>query len=181
MRVVAGLGVFVLLTGISGAAQTSPLQWTTALDGAKAVGCPIDMRVRQRAGGMLLSTDAQGRRAETFAARLKLELKDARVDRSGQRMVSATVTVRGWNPKARAVPLDGSGEPNGNRAKTITVPLTGGGLPDASADLWLPGFTAARIVELDSIAYDDGQVWNFSGPASCRVAPDLYMPVDGSN
>jgi hypothetical protein len=36
-------------------------------------------------------------------------------------------------------------------------------------------------VELESITYEDGQVWTFSGGASCRVAPDLYMPVDSSN
>src|SRR6266567_495445 len=131
MRVVAGLGVFVLLTGFSGWAQTAPpsIGSSTLPGGAKnmvcttqlqldngkhgmgatetvckttlAPACPIDMHVRQRAGGTLMSTDAQGRRVETFAARLKLELKDMRPDRSGQRMVNATVTVRGWNPKAK--------------------------------------------------------------------------------
>jgi hypothetical protein len=137
--------------------------------------CPLDMHVRQRAGGSLMSTDAQGRPVKTFAARLKLELTDQRPDKTGQRMVSATVTVRGWNPNARALPIDGGR--GDSLARTMTVPLTGGGIPDASADLELPGFTAARMVRLDSITYDDGQVWRFR---SCQAAPDLYMPVEGS-
>jgi hypothetical protein len=76
------------------------------------------------------------------------------------------------------VPLESSDGRTGNLAKTMTVSLTGGGLPDASADLMLPGFTAARMVRLESVTFDDGQVWTF---ASCQAAPDLYMPVDGSN
>jgi len=178
MGVVAGLGIFVLLTGISGSAQTLPVQSTTVLDSAKSGGCPIDMRVRQRAGGTLLSTDAQGRRVETFAARLKLELNDPRPDRKGQRMVTAMVTVRGWTPRERILPLDSGHDRNGNLVRTMTVPLAGGGLPDASADLMLPGFTAARKVRLESITLEDGAVWSFR---SCEAAPDLYMPVDGSN
>jgi len=207
MRIVAGFGVF-LLTGLSGFAQTAPpsanstrsdgsavtcvtslLPDTGDKDGKGAAAtvckptamvrdCPLDMHVRQRAGGTLMSTDAHGRRVETFAARLKLELKDLRPDRTGQRMISARVTVLGWNPKARAVPLDSAGGRTGNLARTMTVPLAGGGLPDASADLLLPGFTAARMVRLESITLDDGQVWTFG---SCQAAPDLYMPVDGSN
>jgi hypothetical protein len=143
--------------------------------------CPLYMHVGQRAGGTLMSTDAEGRRVETFVARLKLELKDQRSDKSGQRMVSATVTVRGWNPKAGALPVSSGNGHYRNLVRTMTVSLTGGGLPDASAELKLPGFTAARMVELESITYEDGQVWTFSGGASCRVAPDLYMPVDASN
>src|SRR5438067_10081107 len=164
MRVVAGLGVFVLLTGFSGWAQTAPPSIGSSMlsGGANMTpACPIDMHVRQRAGGTLVSTDERGRRVETFAARLKLELKDLRPDRSSQRMVTAKVSVRGWTPKERILPLDSRKDRNGNLVKTMTVPLTGGGLHDASADLMLHGFTAARMVELESITYDDGQVWKF--------------------
>ena len=208
MRVVAALGVFVLFSGASGWAQTAPssvgasaarpeaasvgcftqFQPDTGTQGKGATetvckttavrACPLDMHVRQRASGTLLSTDAQGRRLETFAARLKLELKDLRPDRSSQRMATAKVTVRGWTPKERIVPLDSGNDRNGNLVKTMTVPLTGGGLPDASADLMLPGFTTARMVRLESVTFDDGSVWSFR---SCQAAPDLYMPVDDSN
>jgi|SRR4051794_20165614 len=185
MRVVSGLGLFLVLGGFAAGAQTGPqpaVSGTFRVDAANpragTTACPLDMRVRQRAGGTLVSTDQRGRRVETFAARLKLELKDERPDRSGLRMVTATVSVRGWTPRERILPLDSSKDRDGNLVKTMTVPLTGGGLPDASADLMLPGFTAARMVRLESIALDDGSVWNFR---SCEVAPDLYMPVDGSD
>jgi hypothetical protein len=135
------------------------------------------MHVGQRPGGTLVATDSQGRRTETFAARLKLDLKDERPDRNSQRMVSATVTVRGWNPQTRVLPLDGGGGGKGNVVRTMTVALTGGGLPDASADLELPGITAARMVRLESVTFDDGEVWSFR---SCQAVPDLYMPVSDS-
>ena len=140
--------------------------------------CPLDMHVRQRAGGSLLETDTQGRRVPKFVPRLTLELKDTRPDRSSRRMVSATVTVHGWNPRARMVPLDSDAGGKGDLVRRMTVSLTGGGLPDASADLYLPGFAATRMVRLDSITFDDGEVWSFH---SCQAAPDLYMPVGDSN
>jgi hypothetical protein len=152
-----------------------------SVDGGQVVrtaspACPLNMHVRQRAGGTLLSTDVQGRRVETFAARLRLELTNPLPDRSSQRMESATVTVQGWSAKEKILPVH-SGDRSGPPLKTMTVPLTGGGLPNASADLELPGFTAARMVRLESITFDDGQVRTFR---SCQTAPDPFMPVDGS-
>jgi hypothetical protein len=207
MRVVAGLGLFFVLGGLAALAQAAPHQavpestgsgtlgpdaanWTCTFDnhGTGGTGtvckspvvpaCPLDMHVRQRAGGSLVSTDDHGRRVKTFAARLKLEIKDLRPERSGQHMVTAKVSVHGWTPKERILPLDSRIDRNGDLVKTMTVPLAGGGLPDASADLWLPGFTAARMVRLESITFDDGDVWSFG---SCEAAPDLYMPVNSSD
>ncbi len=196
MRIVAGLGILLLVSGISAVAQTPAASSNsdgivcserlvpgTSPEGslfrecrsALLQACPLYMHVGQRAGGTLITTDDQGRRVKMFAARLRLELKDQRPERSGQRMVSATVTVSGWNPQARAVPLDASGAGKGSRVRTMTVPLSGGGVPEASADLELPGFTAARLVRLDSVSFEDGQVLTLH---SCQVAPDMYMPVE---
>jgi hypothetical protein len=207
MRVVAGFGVFILLGGLSALAQSAPqpdagllppdgaLICTTELlpdkdgkDGkvvtatvcksTMVTACPLAMHVRQRAGGELLETDAQGKRVPKFVPRLTLELEDTRPDRSSQRMLSATLTVHGWNPRGRTVPLDSDGAGKDDLVRRMTVPLTGGGLPEASADLYLPGFTVARMVRLESITFDDGDVWSFH---SCQAAPDLYLPVAHSN
>ena len=114
--------------------------------------CPLDMHVRQRAGGTLMSTDAEGRRVETFAARLKLELKDLRPDRTGQRMISATVTVLGWNPTARAVPLDSSGGRTGNiSARVWLAPSLHHVM--VKARLWTERATVEAL--LDSIRVDE--------------------------
>src|SRR5881628_1270983 len=114
MRVVAGVGFFFVLAGLAGLAQSGqPLPGTGV-----SPACPLDMHVRQRAGGTLVSTDAQGRRTETFAARLKLEVKDLRPDRSSRQMVSAKVTVRGWTPEEQILPLDSGNDRNGNLVKT---------------------------------------------------------------
>lgn len=207
MRVVAGVVTLFLAGGTGILAQTAPLPSTTVPDTSSSgcvtrlvphndgntttatecrtatvsAGCPIVMHVGQRAGGTLVETDDHGRRVERFAARLRLDLNDPRSASSGRRMVKATVTVQGLNPNARAVPLDAEkAGPRGTVARTMTVTLENGELPGVSADLWLPGFTAAQMVQLESVVYDDGQVWRLSGLNSCRVAPDLYMPVNGS-
>ena len=180
MRVVAVLAS-VLFSGIPVLAQVSPFSVDNGLVVRTASpACPVGIRVRQAPGGQMVATDKNGAQMEMFAARLHLFLHDGHPDRSGQLMVKATVTVRGWNGKARLLPADSFVAANGDLVKTFTVPLSGGGLPEASAELMLPGFTAARVVELESITFDDGQVWSFSGNSGCRVAPDPFMPVEES-
>ena len=40
-----------------------------------------------------------------------------------------------------------------------------------------PGFTSTRMVDLESVAYDDGSVWKLSGTGTCHVPPDMVMLV----
>ncbi len=100
MRIATIAGMVFICSVPAALAQVFPL----SVDGGQVVrtaspACPLNMHVRQRAGGTLLSTDVQGRRVETFAARLRLELTNPLPDRSSQRMESATVTVQGWSAK----------------------------------------------------------------------------------
>ncbi len=182
MRIATFAGLVVLLSSSFAAlGQVSPF----AVEGGQVVRtaspeCPLSMHVRQAAGGQMIATDKSGAQVKMFAAHLRLQLSDSRPNRTSQRMVNATVTVRGWNGKAKVLPADSSFAPNGDLVKTFTVQLTGGGLPDALAELHLPGFTAARMVELESITFDDGQVWSFKGSSACRAAPDPFMPVGSS-
>jgi|SRR5215472_4658782 len=180
MRIAAIAGLFLIPSSLA-VAQVSPF----SVEGGQVVrgdspACPLDMNVRQAPGGQMIATDQNGVERKMFAAHLNLFLHDGRADRTSQRMVNATVTVQGWNGKARVLPADSVIGPKGELVKTFAVPLTGGGLPDAFAELSLPGFTAARRVELESITFDDGQVWRFTGASACRAAPDPFMPVDHS-
>jgi len=181
MRIATFAGLLVLSGSFAAVAQVSPF----SVENGQVVRtftpeCPLSMHVRQGAGGQMVATNKNRDQVDMFAAHLKLQLHDSRPNRTTRRMVNATVTVRGWNGKAKMLPADSFLAPNGDLVKTFTVQLLGGGLPDASADLSLPGFTAARIVELESVTYDDGQVWSFKGVSACHAAPDPFMPVERS-
>lgn len=182
MRIATFAGLVVLIpSSFAAHGQVSPF----AVEGGQVVRtaspeCPLAMHVRQAAGGQMIATDKSGAHLKMFAAHLQLQLRDSRSNRTSQRMVNATVTVRGWNGKAKVLPANSYQAPIGDLVKSFTVELTGGGLPDASAELHLPGFTSARMVELESITFDDGQVWSFKGSSACHAAPDPFMPVGHS-
>ena len=180
MRIATFAGLLFVIGSVPAVAQVSPF----SVEGGQVVRtaspqCPLDMHVRQGAGGRMIATDKNGGRVERFEARLKLLLSDHRPSRSGQRMVRARVTVIGWNGKEQILPVGATRDQSSGMARMdVTVALSGGGFPDASADLNLPGFTGARLVELQSVTYDDGQVWSFTGSSACHAAPDPFMPVD---
>ena len=181
---IAPLACLVLVCGaLSAGAQVARF----SIEGGQVVRtatpvCPLDMRVRQGGLGQMIATDKNGARVKMFAARLRLQLTDNRPDRTSQPMVNATVTIRGWTGKEQVLPIGATREDGGSFSRmTLTVPLSGGGLSEASSELLLPGFTAAKTVQLDSITYHDGQVWTFQGLSACQVAPDMFMPVHGKD
>jgi hypothetical protein len=139
--------------------------------------CPIDMHVRQGIGSKMMAIDKHGPQVQMFAARLKLLLKDLRPDRPARYMVEATVTVHGLNGTEQIVPADAHRNRSAQAVKTLTVRLTPNGDPEVSGDLRLPGFTAALMVDLDSVTYDDGDLIQFSGSSACHAPPDMLMLV----
>ncbi len=181
MRIATFAGLVFISTSLVAVGQVAPF----SVEGGQVVRsagpvCPLDMHVRQAPGGQMLATDRNGAQVEMFAAHLNMSLREGHANMTAQRMAKATVTVRGWSGKARVLPADSFFAPNGDLVKTFTVPLSGTGLSQASAELSLPGFTAARVIELNSITFDDGQVWKFTGSSACQAAPDPFMPVDHS-
>lgn len=144
--------------------------------------CPIDMHVRHGVGGAMVAVDENGVKRQVIAPRLRLFLDDKRPGKSGQRIVSATVTVHGSSGKARILPLDSPS--GGNRQlessdvqRTVSVNLAQWGEPGVSGDFRVPGFTSTSRVDLLSLAYADGSTWNLSGPDACRVVPDPLMRI----
>lgn len=226
MRVAAGFGVFLLLSGLPALAQTAaprPYDHATrkksfgvaGMEGlhpdaasftcetttepgkpsatvcktAMAPACPLDMHVRQGIGGGMIAVDSNGVKRKVFAPRLRLFLNDIRPDKSGQRIVSATVKVHGSNGKERILPLISSPDSNlSNSAvdrdanpdeieRTLTVNLGAWGEPGVSGDFRLPGFTSTSRVDLQSVTYEDGSTWKVSGRETCHVAPDFLMRI----
>jgi hypothetical protein len=182
MRFVAVLG-FIVLFGLlpSVAQKATPADLKLrAVEASPASMCPLDMHVRQGIGSKMMAVDDHGAQVEMFAARLKLLLKDMRPNQTSQQMVKATVTVHGLNGKDQILPADSRSGRSADVAKTLTVRLATDGEPEVSGDLLLPGFTAALMLDLESVTYDDGTVMKFSGSEACRATPDMLMPVRGS-
>jgi hypothetical protein len=183
MRLPAVLGFTVLFGLLPSVAQkvTPPDLKLRAVEQASlATLCPLDMHVRQGIGGRMLAVDEHGAQVEMFAARLKLLLKDLRANQPASQMEKATVTVHGLSGKEQILPADSRSDRPADRVTTLTVRMTGDGEPEVSGILRLPGFTAALMVDLESVIYDDGTVVKFSGSEACHVAPDFLMPVGGS-
>ena len=208
MRVVAGVATLFLLGGVFGVAQYTPPRTTSIPDGASTVcltelrpdkdknhgkgdvvtvcktvlvqGCPIDMHVRHGIGGGMIAADENGVKRQVFAPRLRLFLNEIRPAKSGQKIVSATVTVHGSNGKPRMQNLDVHGAEDGDLnsgsvERTLSVDLANWGDPGVSGDFRLPGFTSTSRVDLESVTYEDGSTWKLAAPGACHVAPDPLM------
>ncbi len=152
--------------------------------------CPVGMRARQGGGGQLREARDRDYPLHRPVSRLRLTLfrwsgAPDLLDPSQAR--EATVTVRGLMAKTRMLPAEASdGFANSSAdgvnlvgiSRTMTVHFA---LPDEegiSADLNLPGFASARLIQLNSITYADGTTRKFSSQDSCRIAPDPLMFVE---
>ena len=87
----------------------------------------------------------------------------------------ATVLVRGWTPKGRITQAAPESQPN--IARRMHIHLKPDSAQSAVADIWVSGLSAITSVEILSATLADGSLWTRSGILSCRVAPDLLMPV----
>jgi hypothetical protein len=137
-------------------------------------GCPIAMHARQGIGGRL-SAARNGHHAEKFAAHLQLGLNDGHV-KSAPQMLRARVIVHGLNGNERILPAMG-GAGHADIIRTFTVNLAPDEEPGMAGELVLPGFTSARLIELESVTYTDGSTWKFSNPSACRAVPDMLMRI----
>ena len=148
--------------------------------------CPLGMDVKQGIGSRMMAVDKSGAKVEMFAARIRLLLRDRESDKPSPNdkpapsIVKARVTVHGLNSKERILPVDSHSDDSGLLTKTFTVSMASWGEAEVSGDLLLPGFTAARMVDLESVTYADGSTWTVASPAACHAAPDMLMPVHGS-
>jgi len=136
------------------------------------IGCPVSLRAQYRADGGLLNVEKS--RPDWPAQMLHLILTNP----DSGRIVSARVRVHGLSGKGRVTQtVSGQNEPDA--AATLDVQLAQGPDREASGDLRAPGIATILSVELTSVTYADGSTRSFSGPETCRVAPDKKMLIAG--
>ncbi len=132
--------------------------------------CPVGMRASHLSDGSVIKTDAAHPKGLGQRLRLTLTSPDSRS------ITSATVNVRGWTAKGRMEQADKANDA-ALQVRTLQVSFTAGTDHTATADAWVPGFTAVSSVELLSVAYGDGTTWTPVQGKTCRVKPDPLMLI----
>jgi hypothetical protein len=163
--------------------------------------CPIAMEARQ--GGGLHMLRAKDGKPSAPALTPTLTLRDKK------RIVSANVTAHGYAAAHGAVPLETSGPDEspdgrihlhsdattsrpddnfvqgpGNRPRitsTLTVQLGHEDTGEDSAELRLPGFASLSTIQLNSVTYSDGTIWNIPALYGCSAAPSPLMLVSATH
>ena len=181
MRSVLSLGLVLISGSLSPLAQQKEPVLPSGIhlaDSVRVAMCPLQMQVRQGIGGNMMAVDKNGKQVEMFAQRLTLLLNDVRREhQTDAHVVEATVTVHGTTAKGQILPADTRHDASGEIVRTLTVQLAARGEPDVSGEIRLLGFTSTRMVDLESVTYDDGSVWKLSGTDTCHVPPDMVMLV----
>jgi hypothetical protein len=136
--------------------------------------CPIGMRASQGVWDhtVRVSQGQQEKSLQPFGQRILLSL----VESHPVPIVSATVRVRGLTGKNHLLQTDSAWSEKGDALqmmKITFVPKQDG----VSSDLYVPGVTSVRSIELIEVSYKDGKTWRIGDEGVCRVKPDGIMLV----
>ncbi len=136
--------------------------------------CPVSVQARQAASWNRMEVGSGHPKGP--AQRLHLTL----INPKAKQITGATVTVHGRTPKTRATltPMAVDRD-RSDTAKTLNVAFPDGTGKDVSADLWVPGLSAAYSVDLIAVTYGDGSSWKLADGFTCRTSIDGFMLVGG--
>jgi hypothetical protein len=134
--------------------------------------CPVSLRARQSAAA--LQREVSASRPKGIAQLLHLTIPGA----EAKRVMTASVTVHGSSGSPRMMEVAGTGSES-DAARTLEVRFRAGG-GEVSADLWAPGLTAVRSIDLNSVTYSDGSTWKLAAGSSCSSLVDGMMLIGGN-
>ena len=178
----AAVSFAVLLGPLSLAAQKpAETSQVYVLPAPTTQECPVSMHAQHGSGaGLLLARQAPGARnapkpeSQAPSQQIHLTLKNWKLP---GRVVSAKVTVRGTNGKARFMPVSSSAETPAEIAKALDINFEADEEGQASTEMQLAGFTSVQSITLESLTFTDGSSWTASKNSACRIAPDPFMLV----
>jgi hypothetical protein len=135
--------------------------------------CPVSVQARQAASWNSMEVGDDHHRGQ--GQRLHLTL----VNPKSRQITSARIIVHGLNPKTRAMltPMAESGPSDATR--TLDVSFSATSAKEVSADLWVPGLSAANSIDLTLVTYADGSTWKLADGRTCRTPIDGFMLVGG--
>jgi len=144
---------------------------------ATAVGCPVGLQAQRGSSAGMVVTHRFGDHGPLMgiAQQLHMTLTNPGVSD----IVGVTLVVHGLTATMRMSPAlqAGSGDA-GTISRTVQLGVNLGARKKAVTDLTVDSFTAVTRVDLVAVAYQDGSAWHALEKQTCRITPDLYMPVD---
>lgn len=177
----AAVSLLLLVGSIASIAQTAPQTrsqnisrdqaWRLVVEapgGSRA--CPVDLRAQRVGAGNVMQVN--GDRPNGLAQRLRLMI----VGPESARIVAAKVTVRGFSRKGRMLQTLTTDDSSADASRTLEVNFPSGH-EAGSAFLWASGLTAVQAIDLISLTYTDGSIWNIADGSVCRIVPDPVMLI----
>jgi hypothetical protein len=137
--------------------------------------CPVGLSARHLPDGDLVKTGFAHPKGVGQALHLTL---------SGEThgpITEATILFRGFLPKGHSAQAASESNSSATRSQLVrfnaSTDPTDKGKNASTADIWVAGLSAVTSIEVLSTKSADGSVWTPSGDFSCRITPDLFMPV----
>jgi hypothetical protein len=136
--------------------------------------CPVVLFAWQKADGEMIEVGES--RPKGPAQRLHLTVEYP----ASKAITRARITVHGFIAKARVAPTPARSGSPAEASRTLDVVFRADSKGDsASADLWVPGLTAVRTIDLDAVTFADGSSRSLVGRVACSIVPDPLMLIAG--
>lgn len=174
---VSGAFLVILLGTVGGYGQNLKLvgpSTPTVMTRLSGANCPVGLRAQRQGLGNVVIVDGANKYAASPQVHLMFDNWQA------NEIVAMTVTVHGYDAKARISPVGRAGEDSAELSKTVNLNLSVAGWKKASTDVTLRPLASVSRVDLETVEYSDGSRWSASEGKTCRVVPELFMLV-GSN
>jgi hypothetical protein len=131
------------------------------------------MRAQHAADGDLLAVNSSHPKGIGQSLHLTVTSPDSR------QIASATVTVRGLSPKGRVTQALASQDEPSDAEKTMDIRFAAEPGKNAAADVWVPGMSAIKAIDMQSVTFTDGSTWKLPAERACRTFPDPVMLISG--
>ena len=171
------LSLLVLATSLLGPALPAQ-QPSSAL--ARVVpsvaGCPVSLSSQRWSQGGLRVVEKGSPEASGRALFLHFTPPQDRI--AGDAIQEATIFVHGSGAQNRIVP---AATQNAGLTETFHLRAEGGAPGLLRTEVTLDKIRNVESVELIQLRYDSGKLWHASPAATCRIAPNGFLPVIASS
>ena len=186
MKLASPFLLALFVGAISASGQTTPSYGVAGMEGlgsgpqsqtfsvqlpSPTNACPVSVRAGHAAG--LNRMEVGDDQPKGPAQRLHLTLVNPK---SGQ-ITGATFTVHGLTPKTRATFTPMAESAPSDAARTLDVSFSNPSAKEVTADVWVPGLSAAYSIDLIAMTYADGSSWKLKYRETCRTPIDGFMLV----
>ncbi|MHB1937693.1 MAG: hypothetical protein ACYCOR_14035 [Acidobacteriaceae bacterium] len=177
MKVARAISIALVLGSMTLLAQSSGRngkQTVVATVAPGSTNCPMDIRAEKNPGvGQLQKLPAGSAPNSGPSQSLRLTLTNS----TFSEIVAVRLTAYGLNSRGQLTPARTTADDSSTIHKTVDLKLKVNPKSNASADIFLAGFTSVTLINVDSIRYANGSTWTPSAAHTCHVVPDAAMLI----